>query len=294
MTKKWFKNWRIGIFGKSVASWVTRRWGVDIVSTLWGFRPTRCFFINTDPCNRFLSLGGCWIFPCHTTISIMTTSTPCNHNTLSPQTTLSTQPSSWLPIFISFDIYLPTYLPTFLLDYLHNRGPLLVCLILAVLLSFKAPTNQASLVFASVFITVWCGSAIVTLNAQLLGGNISFFQSVCVLGYCIFPMTVAALVIDCLKLTWFSWAWLDMIWIGVAFLWATRASSVFIGLYVKKERRFLAVFPVLFFYTFVGWMILLFWAYYKSKEYVTQSTICILCQRGSVYSEWSKGISHLS
>jgi protein YIPF6 len=134
----------------------------------------------------------------------------------------------------------------------------LVCLGLAVLLSFKAPTNQASLVFASVFITVWFGSAVVTVNAQLLGGNISFFQSVCVLGYCIFPMTVAALVIDILKLTWFSWAWLDLVWIAAAFLWATRASSVFIGLYVKRERRFLAVFPVLFFYTFVGWMILLF------------------------------------
>ncbi|CAB9503576.1 Protein YIPF6 [Seminavis robusta] len=137
-------------------------------------------------------------------------------------------------------------------------GPLIVCLILAVLLSFKAPTNQASLVFASVFITVWCGSAVVTVNAQLLGGNISFFQSVCVLGYCIFPLTLAAFVIDILKLTWFSWEWLDMVFLAAAFLWATRASSVFIGLYVKRERRFLAVFPVLFFYTFVAWIILLF------------------------------------
>ena len=139
------------------------------------------------------------------------------------------------------------------------RGPLLICLALGVLLSFKAPTNQASLVFAAVFCTVWLGSAVVTVNAQLLGGTISFFQSVCVLGYCIFPMTLAAFIIDCLKLTWFrNWTWIDLILIGVGFLWATRASSVFIGLYVVKERRFLAVFPVLFFYTFVGWMILLF------------------------------------
>lgn len=146
-----------------------------------------------------------------------------------------------------------------MLLFLHIRGPLIVCLGLAVLLSFKAPTNQASLVFATVFGGVWLGSAVVTLNAQLLGGTISFFQSVCVLGYCIFPMTLAALVIDCLKLTWFSnWTWVHLILIGVGFLWATRASSVFIGLYVVKERRFLAVFPVLFFYTFVGWLILLF------------------------------------
>lgn len=130
---------------------------------------------------------------------------------------------------------------------------------MAVLLSFKAPTNQASLVFAAVFITVWLGSAVITLNAQLLGGTISFFQSVCVLGYCIFPMTLAALGIELLKITWiFDWWWLDIILIAIGFVWATRASSVFISLYVVKERRFLAVFPVLFFYTFVGWMILIF------------------------------------
>lgn len=151
------------------------------------------------------------------------------------------------------------YLNSYSILLRYYRGPLLVCLALAVLLSFKAPTNQASLVFASVFITVWCGSAIVTVNAQLLGGNISFFQSVCVLGYCIFPMTLAALVIDLFKLTWFwKWTWLDMIVLAAAFMWATRASSVFIGLYVRKERRMLAVFPVLFFYTFVAWMILVF------------------------------------
>ena len=169
------------------------------------------------------------------------------------------------------------------------RGPLLVCLALAVLLSFKAPTNQASLVFAAVFITVCGGSAIVTINAQLLGANISFFQSVCVLGYCIFPMTVSALVIDCLKLTWFHWAWLDMIWIAAGFLWATRASSVFIGLYVQKERRFLAVFPVLFFYTFVGWMILIFWAYQVGELPETLSTIISIKDARFGWREWRNG-----
>jgi protein YIPF6 len=138
------------------------------------------------------------------------------------------------------------------------RGPLIVCLILSVLLSFKAPTNQASLVFAAVFVSVWIGSAIVTFNAQLLGGTISFFQSVCVMGYCVFPMTVSAFIIGFLRLTPLSWLWMDLIWLFLGFLWAIRSSSVFIGMYIKRERRFLAVFPVFFFYIFLGWMILLF------------------------------------
>ena len=58
-------------------------------------------------------------------------------------------------------------------------GPLILCLMLATLLSWFAPYEQASLVFASVFVIIWVGAAVVTVNALLLGGNISFFQSVC-------------------------------------------------------------------------------------------------------------------
>ena len=72
-------------------------------------------------------------------------------------------------------------------------GPLFVCLLLSVTLSITAPGSTSSVVFAAVFVIVWCGSALVTLNAQLLGGNLSFFQSVCILGYCVFPLTLASL-----------------------------------------------------------------------------------------------------
>lgn len=139
-------------------------------------------------------------------------------------------------------------------------GPLVVCLGLAVLLSLKAPVGQASMVFAAVFCAVWLGSAVVTVNAQLLGGTISFFQSVCVLGYCVFPMTLAAVVVDLFKmlpLGAFS-ILVEIAVLIVAFMWSTRASAIFIGQYVVPSRRILAVFPVLFFYTFLAWLVLLF------------------------------------
>ncbi|RYH07340.1 hypothetical protein EON65_41845 [archaeon] len=97
-------------------------------------------------------------------------------------------------------------------------GPLLVCLLLSIILSLTAPADSASIVFAAVFVIVWFGAAAVTINAQLLGmtyallyivytgcytkcdlcmwilgGSISFFQSVCILGYCVFPLTLSAL-----------------------------------------------------------------------------------------------------
>jgi hypothetical protein len=51
---------------------------------------------------------------------------------------------------------------------------------------------------------------------------------------------------------------LDLAVLAVAFLWSTRASALFIGQYIVASRRVLAVFPVLFFYTFLAWLILLF------------------------------------
>jgi protein YIPF6 len=137
-------------------------------------------------------------------------------------------------------------------------GPLVVCLGLAVVLSFKAPTNQARLTFAAVFCAFWVGGSVVTINAQLLGGTISFFQSLCVLGYSVFPLLLSATVIGTLKIVFNTWLWLDMVITTAGCLWAMRISSVFVSLYIKPERRALALYPVVFFYTFLAWLILLF------------------------------------
>ncbi|KAL7436010.1 hypothetical protein ACHAXH_005812 [Discostella pseudostelligera] len=137
-------------------------------------------------------------------------------------------------------------------------GPLFICLSLALILSTKAPSKQTSHVFTTVFIVMWVGALIVTINAQLLGASISIFQSLCVLGYCVFPLTVSALVIAILRFTWIGTLWLDLIWLSLGLLWATRVSCIFVGQFVKRERRLLALYPVFFFYLLLGWLILLF------------------------------------
>lgn len=137
-------------------------------------------------------------------------------------------------------------------------GPLFVCVSLALILSTKAPTKQTSQVFTTVFIVMWAGSLVVTLNAQLLGARISIFQSLCVLGYCVFPLTVSALIIALLSMTWLGKLWLNLGWLALGFIWATRVSSIFVGQFVKRERRLLALYPVFFFYLLLGWLILLF------------------------------------
>ena len=51
-------------------------------------------------------------------------------------------------------------------------GPLILCLSLACTMSFNSTTDEdAALVFTAVFVIVWVGAAVVTVNAALLGGN---------------------------------------------------------------------------------------------------------------------------
>jgi hypothetical protein len=77
-------------------------------------------------------------------------------------------------------------------------GPLFLCLLLAVLLSIDESGLPASkdhdrpaVVFSTLLLIVWVGSVVVTVNAKLLGGSVSFFQNICLLGYCTAPLILA-------------------------------------------------------------------------------------------------------
>jgi hypothetical protein len=133
-------------------------------------------------------------------------------------------------------------------------GPLILCLLLATILSASAPPEQKSLVFTSVFVIVWCGSGVVTVNALLLGGTLSFFQSICVLGYCIFPLTVASIL--CVTIGAILGFWIRLIIVVGCFVWASSASVGFLSTLVPENRRALAAYPVFLFYLSISWMVL--------------------------------------
>jgi hypothetical protein len=150
-------------------------------------------------------------------------------------------------------------------------GPLILCLLLAVLLHSNSSDNlkdgsdnqeaNGGPHFIEVFVIVWVGSAAVTVNSQLLGGTISFFQSLCALGYCLFPPALAALLSYVMKvlshsqertvayfiihvlLTVFGFSW--AIWASVAFMWDFQ----------PPKRRVLALYPVILFYFAISYMI---------------------------------------
>ena len=129
-------------------------------------------------------------------------------------------------------------------------GPLLICLILAVILGTSAASSQKGLVFSAVFMLVWLGSAVVTLNAKFLGAKLSFFQIVCVMGYCVAPMCVGAMINVFISNVW----WGKLIVSALSWCWATYASLRFFRGCVRPQREALVVYPIALFYFFMTWM----------------------------------------
>jgi hypothetical protein len=78
--------------------------------------------------------------------------------------------------------------------------------------------------FGVVFLLMWGGAFIVTINTKLLGGHISFFQCVCVLGYCIFPIVLAAVSVYILKQVGISFILLKVIIAAAALVWSTMGN----------------------------------------------------------------------
>jgi len=132
-------------------------------------------------------------------------------------------------------------------------GPLVLCLGLGALLSLNAPAANSISVFTAVIVIVSLGTFVVTVQTKLLGGKISFFQGLCVLGYCIAPLNVAALVALFVQkiyirapIAFVAWAW--CIWASMNFLSGSK---------IEQQRILLAVYPLLLFYFVLAWMILI-------------------------------------
>ncbi|XP_006902050.1 PREDICTED: protein YIPF6-like [Elephantulus edwardii] len=141
-------------------------------------------------------------------------------------------------------------------------GPLFLCVTLALMLQKGSADSEKDgrPEFAEVFVIVWFGAVTITLNSKLLGGNISFFQSLCVLGYCILPLTVAMLICRLVLLAEPGLVnfMIRLLVVILMFAWSILASTAFLADSQPPNRKALAVYPVFLFYFVISWMILTF------------------------------------
>ena len=133
-------------------------------------------------------------------------------------------------------------------------GPLVLCLWLSWTLSSVASAATSNAIFGTVFCIVWIGAAGVTLNAKLLGGQISFFHCVCTLGYSLFPMNISAMLCIYLKekLSFMT----SVLIVAGAFLWSFQSASIYMNSLMGSEKRGLSMYPVFLFYIYIAFFII--------------------------------------
>lgn len=116
------------------------------------------------------------------------------------------------------------------------------------LVSFYLLQSQ---VFAVAFAVLAAGAIVLTVNVLLLGGHIIFFQSISLLGYCLFPLDVGAFI--CMLS---DEVIMKLIVIAITLAWSSWAAYPLMSAAVVPGRKALALYPVFLLYTSVGFLII--------------------------------------
>lgn len=133
----------------------------------------------------------------------------------------------------------------------------------------KTTTALSLPLFSLSFCLIWC-LHIVLCHEQ--GGHIIFFQSLSLLGYCLFPLDVGA-VICMLK----DNVILKMVVVSVTLAWSSWAAYPFMSSAVNPRRKALALYPVFLMYVSVGFLIIAinwiqFWEKKEKKNHIFSGT----------------------
>ncbi|XP_031503746.1 protein YIP4b-like [Nymphaea colorata] len=129
-------------------------------------------------------------------------------------------------------------------------GPFFFIIFLGLALSWSASVKKSE-VFAVAFGVLAAGAVILTLNVLLLGGHIIFFQSLSLLGYCLFPLDVGAFL--CMLK---DNVILKIIVVSITLAWSSWAAYPFMSAAVSPRRKALALYPVFLMYISVGFLII--------------------------------------
>lgn len=132
-------------------------------------------------------------------------------------------------------------------------GPFLICILLGIILNFTS-YKTTGLIFSTVFIIMWVGAMIITMNSALLGARLTLMQCICLLGYCTFPSVTAAflnrILLKFLPLV------AKFIIVLISLVWSIKASVPFISQNVSPKKRFLVVYPVMLYFLYLNYFIL--------------------------------------
>ncbi len=134
-------------------------------------------------------------------------------------------------------------------------GPLLICLILCIILSSGNEQNDST--FTAIFAIVWIGGFIINLNAQFLGAKIGFFQILCLLGYCLFPILICSIIfIFFPSNNNILYSTIKISLLISCVIWSCISSVGFISALVPKEKKFIISYPIYIFFISISMFVL--------------------------------------
>ena len=140
------------------------------------------------------------------------------------------------------------------MKYNHIRqwdlwGPLLLNLILASTLALN--TKEKGQITSLIFIIFWLGGVAIYLNNYFLEVKASIFQIFCLLGYCLFPLNIAAIIVTIIN----SYDIIRLIVVGFTCFWSIYSSSDYLKTITTQDKRYLVLYPCILFYLYISWFI---------------------------------------
>ena len=127
--------------------------------------------------------------------------------------------------------------------------PLFLNILLSSTLSLN--TEDKSQIITLIFIIFWFGGVAIFLNNYFLGVKTSLFQILCLLGYCQFPLNIAAIILTIINFNYI----VRLIIVAIFFCWSTYSSSDYLKAITKQDKRYLVLYPCILFYLFLSWFI---------------------------------------
>ena len=132
------------------------------------------------------------------------------------------------------------------LEELYNWdlwGPLLFCFLYSIALS-TGNSNSETSIFVLIFVIFWIGGFVICFNERFLGAQVGICQILSLLGYGMFPTTVAGVIIGFCRITNI---FVKLILVGIGLIWSIIASIGFFSSLVEPEKKMLAIIPVFLF-----------------------------------------------
>ena len=129
-------------------------------------------------------------------------------------------------------------------------GPLLFVTFLSCTLAINSKDKSHTII--SIFAIFWIGNILVYINGNLLNSNIKFFQTICLLGYCLFPLNISALI---LSITHF-YEILRVIIVLITLIWSLFSVKQYFKSLTSDDQSKLVFYPAILLFLFISWFIL--------------------------------------